>query len=202
MEVTAEVKADRELNLEGLSCPVPIVMTSETVKKMKEGEILKVTATDPGFERDVWNWSRQTKNELLKVVKENGKTVAYIKKTSQGKEPSLWYWIKFHSLGVKLHLRLILLKLNPFIRKPDHFITFVAISEGTRAEKFLKGKFGSVLIPVPDEIDPRCGVVLAVKGEQKAKELYEELRREGFGVEAIYRKEGDRYVKVYPVSDA
>ncbi|WP_457601454.1 sulfurtransferase TusA family protein [Hydrogenivirga sp.] len=196
--VKEELKYDRELNLTGLTCPVPIVMTSETVKKLKEGEVLKVIATDPGFERDIWNWSKQTKNELLRVDKENGKVIAYVRKTSEGKEPSLGYWIRFHALGVKLHLRLWLLKLNPFAKKPDHFITFVAISEGTRAEKFLKGKFGSVLIPIPDEIDPRCGVVLAVRGEKRAKELYELLRKEGFGVEAIYEKRGKDYVRVYP----
>ena len=196
--VGEKIKVDKELDLTGLSCPVPIVMTSETVKKMREGEVLKVTSTDPGFERDIWNWSKQTKNELIKVEKENGKVVAYIRKTYEGKEPSLWYWIKFHSLGVKLHLRLWLLKLNPFVKKPDHFITFVAISEGTRAEKFLKGKFGSVLIPVPDEIDPRCGVVLAVKGKERAKELYDLLRRKGFGVEAIYSKKNGEYDRIYP----
>ncbi len=192
------VKEDRKLDLSGLSCPVPIVMTSETIKKMKEGEILKVISTDPGFERDIWNWSKQTKNELVKVEKENGKIVAYIRKTYGGKEPSLWYWIKFHSLGVKLHLRLFLLKLNPFVKKPDHFITFVAISEGTRAEKFLRGKYGSVLIPIPDEIDPRCGVVLALRGEERTKEIYNLLLREGFGVEAIYRKKGSNYERIYP----
>lgn len=196
--VEEKIKADKELDLTGLSCPVPIVMTSETVKKMREGEVLKVISTDPGFERDIWNWSRQTKNELIKIEKDNGKTIAYIRKTYEGKEPSLWYWIKFHSLGVKLHLRLWLLKLNPFIKKPDHFITFVAISEGTRAEKFLRGKYSSVLIPVPDEIDPRCGVVLAVRGEERAKELYELLRKEGFGVEAIYRKRHGKYERIYP----
>ena len=200
METTKDkVRCDRELNLEGLLCPVPIVMTSETVKKMKEGEVLKVIATDPGFERDIWNWSKQTKNELVKVDKEEGKTIAYVRKTSEGKEPSIGYWIRFHALGVKLHARLFLLKLNPFATKPDHFITFVAISEGTRAEKLLKGKHQSVLIPIPDEIDPRCGVVLAVKGEKKAKEIYEELLKEGLGVESIYRKEGKEYLKVYPL---
>jgi len=193
-----EIKADKELDLTGLSCPVPIVMTSETIKKLNEGEVLRVVATDPGFERDVWNWSKQTKNELIKVEKEDIKTIAYIKKTASGKEPSLWYWIKFHSLGVKLHARLVLMKLNPFVKEPDHFITFVAISEGTRAEKFLKGEHGSVLIPIPDEIDPKCGVVLALRGEEKAVELYNRLLQEGFGVESIYKKKGKDYVKIYP----
>jgi len=198
MRVKDEIRYHRELNLEGLSCPVPIVMTSETVRRMKEGEVLRVVATDPGFERDVWNWSRQTGNELVRVEKENGRTVVYIRKTSEGKETSLWYWVRFHALGVKLHARLFLLTINPFTKKPDHFITFTAISEGTRAEEFLQGRYGAVLIPIPDEIDPRCGVVLAVRGEDKAKELYETLRKEGFGVESIYRKRDKRYERIYP----
>jgi TusA-related sulfurtransferase len=193
-----ERKADREVDLSGLSCPVPIVMTSETVKRMKEGQVLKVIATDPGYERDLLNWARQTGNEIVALEREGNRTVAYIRKRSRSSEPSLLYWIKFHALGVKLHLRLFLLKLNPFSKKPDHFITFTAISEGTRAERFLRGKFGAVLLPVPDEIDPRCGVVLALRGERRALEVYNLLLEEGFGVEAVYRRKGRDYVRVYP----
>ena len=184
------------LDLSGLMCPLPIVITSENVKKLKEGEVLLVISTDPGFERDVYNWCKQTGNQLLSVRKEEGKIIAQIKKVSSASEPSLWYWIKFHSLGVKLHARLFFMQLNPFSEKPDHFITFSAISEGTRAEKYLKGR--AKLIPIPDEIDPRCGVVLAVKGENKAKEIYQELLKEGIFVEAIYKKEGKNYRRIYP----
>ncbi len=195
-----EVKADKRLDLSGLSCPLPVVMTSETMRKMKEGEILEVISTDPGFERDIWSWARQSGNILIKVEKRDGKTVAYLKKASEAHEPSLWYWIKFHSLGVKLHLRHICISLNPFVKKPDHFITFTAISEGTRAEKELKrkGVEGAVLLPIPDEIDPRCGVVLGVRGEKRAKGIYEELKEMGIAVEAIYKKEGKEYKRVYP----
>ena len=187
---------EKVLDLSGLMCPLPIVMTSEKVKKLEEGEVIKVISTDPGFERDVYNWCKQTGNELVKLEKENGKVIAIIRKRSEAIEPSIWYWIKFHSLGVKLHVRYILMMLNPFTQKPDHFITFFAISEGLRAEDYLKGK--AKLIPIPDEIDPRCGVVLAVKGFERAKSIYEELYREGFGVEAIYAKEGKHYSRVYP----
>lgn len=194
-----EVLQDREqevLDLTGLMCPLPIVITSEKIRRLREGQTLTVISTDPGFERDIHNWCSQSGNELLSLKKQDDKVVAVIRKSSGAVEPSLWYWIKFHSLGVKLHIRHILMQLNPFIKKPDHFITFSAISEGTRAEKFLKGR--AKLIPIPDEIDPRCGVVLAVKGYEKAREIYEELRREGYGVEAIYKKEGKSYRRVYP----
>ncbi len=194
MEVLEE--KEEVLDLTGLMCPLPVVITSEKMRKLKEGQKLIVVSTDPGFERDIMSWCAQTGNQLISLKKEEGKVVAVLKKSSQAIEPSLWYWIKFHSLGVKLHLRHMLMNLNPFIKKPDHFITFTAISEGTRAEKHLKGR--AKLIPIPDEIDPRCGVVLAVYGYQKAREIYEELEREGFGVEAIYKKEGKEYRRVYP----
>ncbi|MCS6875920.1 MAG: sulfurtransferase TusA family protein [Aquificaceae bacterium] len=184
------------LDLTGLMCPLPIVITSEKMRKLSEGQLLKVLATDPGFERDVHNWCSQTGNELVSVKKEGDKVIAVLRKRSETREPSLWYWIKFHSLGVKLHLRHYLMLLNPFVEKPDHFITFVAISEGTRAEKHLKGK--AKLIPIPDEIDKRCGVVMAVHGYQKAMDIYDQLRKDGFGVEAIYKKEGKTYRRVYP----
>ena len=195
-----EIKVDKKLDLSGLSCPLPVVMTSETMRKMKEGEVLEVISTDPGFERDIWSWTKQSGNILIKIEKRDGKTVAYIRKASEAHEPSLWYWIKFHSLGVKLHLRQLCIQLNPFIKKPDHFITFTAISEGTRAEKELKkeGTKDAVLIPIPDEIDPRCGVVLAVCGEKRAKEIYEKLKEKDIAVEAIYRKEGKEYKRVFP----
>ncbi len=191
-----EREKERTLDLSGLMCPLPIVITSENVKKLKEGEVITVISTDPGFERDIFNWCKQTGNQLLGVKKEGEKVIAQIKKVSEAVEPSLWYWIKFHSLGVKLHLRHVLMMLNPFAEKPDHFITFSAISEGTRAEKYLRGR--AKLIPIPDEIDPRCGVVLAVKGGQRAREIYEELLKEGFFVEAIYKKDGKNYRRVYP----
>lgn len=193
---TLEQSKEEFLDLTGLMCPLPIVLTSERMRKLKEGQTLTVVSTDPGFERDIHNWCSQTGNELVALQKEGQKVVAMLRKRPEAIEPGLWYWIKFHSLGVKLHIRHILMQLNPFAEKPDHFITFTAISEGTRAEKHLKGR--AKLIPIPDEIDPRCGVVLAVRGYQRARDIYEELRREGFGVEAIYKKEGKDYRRVYP----
>jgi len=41
-------------------------------------------------------------------------------------------------------------------------------------------------------------VVLAIKGEQKAREIYKELQENGFFVEAIYKKEGKNYRRIYP----
>ncbi|NPB06600.1 MAG: DUF3343 domain-containing protein [Aquificae bacterium] len=192
-----EIKPDKTLDLTGLSCPLPVVMTSEAMRKLRDGQVLKVVATDPGFEKDIWDWAKKSGNELIKLERDGEKTVVYLRKLPQAKEPSLAYWVKFHALGVKLHLRKLLVELNPFRRKPDHFITFTALSEGLQAEKKL-GDGDAFLLPIPDEIDPRCGVVLAVRGFERAKEIYERLKDEGVAVEAVYRKRGKTYERVLP----
>ena len=39
---------DTELNCEGLNCPLPILKTKKTIDGMSSGQLLKMTATDPG----------------------------------------------------------------------------------------------------------------------------------------------------------
>lgn len=194
-----EIEHHEELDLTGLICPVPIALTSEKVKRLEEGQILKVRATDPGYERDIWNWIKQSGNELLALEKDGNTVIAYIRKKKDSREPSLWYWIKFHSLGIKLHTRLFLTMLKSPSKRPDHFITFLAISEGVRAEKFLKERMidiNATLLPIPNEIDPHCGVVLAVKGYRNAIRLYTILKSQNIGVEKIYKKDKKSYREV------
>lgn len=182
------------LDLSGLMCPLPIVNMSNYIKNLKPGDIVEVIATDSGFEKDVWNWCKSSGNVLLELRKENDKTIAKIKKEDNTKEPSLIYWIKFHSLGVKLHTTMFFIKLNPFIRKPKYFITFSAISEGLRAKEVLKNDKDFVLLPIPNKIDPHCGVVLATHSREKARDIFNKLKLEGFGVEAVYELTNKEYV--------
>jgi tRNA 2-thiouridine synthesizing protein A len=58
------------LDCTGLQCPLPVVKTAQTIKKMPAGEVLELLATDPGVEPDMNAWSRRTGNELLGISKE------------------------------------------------------------------------------------------------------------------------------------
>lgn len=76
-----DIKVDVNLNACGLQCPGPIKRVFEETKKMKEGEILKVSASDPGFVKDIKSWCEKTGNTLLKTGKNDKKIVeAYIQK--------------------------------------------------------------------------------------------------------------------------
>ena len=56
---------DRELDVKGLNCPLPILRTKKALSEMASGQVLHVLATDPGSARDFQAFARQTGNELL-----------------------------------------------------------------------------------------------------------------------------------------
>jgi TusA-related sulfurtransferase len=61
------ITADKDLDCTGLYCPAPIYETRKKIDSMKKGQILKMTADDPGSEHDIESWARMTGNKLLKI---------------------------------------------------------------------------------------------------------------------------------------
>lgn len=55
---------DRELDCQGMNCPMPIVETTKAVRTMESGQVLVVTATDLAFKLDIEAWSRRTGNVI------------------------------------------------------------------------------------------------------------------------------------------
>lgn len=81
-----EVLSDKEIKVLdccGLQCPGPIMKVHEAICSMKEGEVLKVSATDMGFAADIDSWCRRTGNTLIKTERQNKENLVFIKK---GKE--------------------------------------------------------------------------------------------------------------------
>jgi tRNA 2-thiouridine synthesizing protein A len=64
--------ADQVLDCTGMACPLPVVKTSQAVKKMELGQVLELLATDPGVEPDMKAWSRRTGNELISIDPQDG----------------------------------------------------------------------------------------------------------------------------------
>ena len=79
MKPTDNVKKLR-LDCCGMQCPGPIMEVFKSVKSMNDGEILEVTASDPGFAKDVVSWCRRTGNTLLSNEEKNGEYTATIQR--------------------------------------------------------------------------------------------------------------------------
>jgi len=59
------MQADRELDVKGLNCPLPILRTKKILSEMTSGQVLHVLATDPGSVKDFQAFAKQTGNQLL-----------------------------------------------------------------------------------------------------------------------------------------
>ena len=68
------------VNCSGLQCPGPIMKVFETIKEMQDGEMLEVTASDPGFQADIVSWCRRTGNTLVSNEKRGSEYVAVVQK--------------------------------------------------------------------------------------------------------------------------
>ena len=64
----------------GLQCPGPIVQVYKTMQSLKEGDIIEIKATDPGFLRDIGAWAEKTNNTLIDVHKEDKIITAHVQK--------------------------------------------------------------------------------------------------------------------------
>ena len=71
---------NKELDARGLNCPLPILKTKKALADMTSGEVLRVTATDPGAVRDFQAFAKQTGNELLAHSEENREFVFFMKR--------------------------------------------------------------------------------------------------------------------------
>lgn len=76
------------LDVCGMSCPGPIVQVSKAINELNDGEILEVTATDPGFARDIAAWAQNTGNTLIDQREGGGKFTARVKKGQKETTPS------------------------------------------------------------------------------------------------------------------
>jgi NADPH-dependent 2,4-dienoyl-CoA reductase/sulfur reductase-like enzyme/peroxiredoxin family protein/TusA-related sulfurtransferase/rhodanese-related sulfurtransferase len=74
---------DKSLDACGLCCPGPLMQVKANIDELNDGQILKVSASDPGFYEDIKAWCKRTNNELLNLEKNSSNIVAYIKKNTK-----------------------------------------------------------------------------------------------------------------------
>ena len=73
------ITPDVEIDLSGLSCPLPLLKAKLALNGMKAEQVLKVVATDSASERDFYMFVKQTNHKILEFKK---------------REETYSYWIK------------------------------------------------------------------------------------------------------------
>jgi len=80
MEPGTTINFQKELDARGLNCPLPILRTKKALTDMRQGEILRILATDPGAVKDFQAFSRQTGNALLASETVNNEFIFFLQK--------------------------------------------------------------------------------------------------------------------------
>ncbi len=71
---------DKELDVRGLSCPLPVLRTKKALNAIETGQVLRVHSTDPAAVKDLQALARQTGNELLEAREANGEYTFLLRK--------------------------------------------------------------------------------------------------------------------------
>lgn len=75
--MTTEVKIDKVLDVKGLVCPRPMVMTMNTLKTMGKGQVLHVLANDSSTKHSIPALCERSGYKLVEMKDEAG-TISFI----------------------------------------------------------------------------------------------------------------------------
>ncbi|MCK5039193.1 MAG: FAD-dependent oxidoreductase, partial [Thermoplasmata archaeon] len=75
-----DIVPDFEVNACGVPCPGPIMKLAKKIKVMETGQVLKISASDVGFSKDVPGWCAKTGHEMISMTSLKGIYTVLIRK--------------------------------------------------------------------------------------------------------------------------
>ncbi|KEI72402.1 sulfurtransferase TusA family protein [Endozoicomonas elysicola] len=63
---------DLEIDLKGMSCPLPLLKAKQALSRMQSGQVIRVYATDPGSVRDFASFAKISGHVLVASEEEQG----------------------------------------------------------------------------------------------------------------------------------
>jgi TusA-related sulfurtransferase len=68
---------DKEINVVGRSCPIPLISLAKEVQGMAKGQLVRIIGNDPIFEPEVVDWCQERGHTILETTRE-GRTVTIV----------------------------------------------------------------------------------------------------------------------------
>jgi len=78
--MSTSINIDEELDVKGMVCPRPMVMTMTALKGMRSGQILKVTGDDSSVKHSIPSLCERAGYQLLEQSEEIGTYIFVIQK--------------------------------------------------------------------------------------------------------------------------
>ncbi|HNY11213.1 MAG TPA: sulfurtransferase TusA family protein [Candidatus Wallbacteria bacterium] len=74
------IAADVKIDCSGLYCPQPVINAQKAIETMRAGQILEISATDPGVTSDFPLFCKSRKLKLLRIDEMSGEFIIFIQK--------------------------------------------------------------------------------------------------------------------------
>ncbi|UAW97502.1 sulfurtransferase TusA family protein [Halopseudomonas nanhaiensis] len=78
---TENAQVDDYLDARGLTCPMPLLKTKLALNAMQSGQVLKVSATDAGSQRDFQRFAELSGHVLLRSEHASGEYHYWLRKS-------------------------------------------------------------------------------------------------------------------------
>ena len=76
-----DIQVTITLDTSGKCCPMPMVEANKAIRKLAEGDVIQIIATDPGTLSDIPSWCERTGNELISYNEQNSTYEYYVRKS-------------------------------------------------------------------------------------------------------------------------
>jgi len=64
---------DRDVDVVGKACPIPLIAVAREVRTMKKGQKLRITGNDPLFESTILDFCREGGHEVQETIRDGKK---------------------------------------------------------------------------------------------------------------------------------
>lgn len=80
MSLNRDEAPDLVIDATGLSCPLPLLKAKQGLNRLAPGQVLEISATDPGSVRDFHSFSDMTAHSIIHFDEKDGRYTYIIKK--------------------------------------------------------------------------------------------------------------------------
>jgi TusA-related sulfurtransferase len=69
--------ADREIDVVGKACPMPLIRLAREVRDLRPGQTVRITGSDPIFEESIVEFCRERRHVILETTRD-GRVVSIV----------------------------------------------------------------------------------------------------------------------------
>jgi len=80
IKISDEIKSTATIDVRGLNCPLPLILTKKSFFKLSVGDILEISGMLPNFRLDLQRWCERNNYIFLGEKEISGYTNFFVKK--------------------------------------------------------------------------------------------------------------------------